>query len=131
MKYCLMEFWSLICSAILLFFSLPQIAQSDTSINLFFCSKLTKNCMGLSLSLTRKVYIHNISTSINAVSPHLTLQQVKEAFPDMCSSHSLESVPNLHYLWRPHTLVVLFLWKKSLTQKIVMCNEFKSYTDWL
>ena len=61
-------------------FSLPQIAQSDTSINLFLCSKLTKNFMGLVLSLTRKAYIRNISTSIYAVSPHLALQQVKELF---------------------------------------------------
>ena len=37
-----------------------------------------------------------------AVFWHLTLQHLKEAFPDMCSSHSLQSIPKLFNLWRPH-----------------------------
>ena len=34
--------------------------------------------------------------------PCFALQHVKEAFPNMYSSHSSQSVSNLHYLWRLH-----------------------------
>ena len=66
---------------------------------------------GTCVKLNRKVYLHYVSISKKcfklAVSLHLALKQIKEAFPKMRSTQGLKNVTNLPNLRRAHLRCLL------------------------